>query len=228
MGQSSPLTEELQRIARALNIQFNQPELLTLAMRHKSVGTHNNERLEFLGDAVLGMVIADSLYARYEQSREDGLSLMRAALVRRDALAVIARELDLGRAIELGPGELKSGGHERNSILADAFEALIGAVYLDQGFAVAEALLQRLFADKLASVEVTKDAKTRLQEWLQSRKAALPTYAVANVTGADHAKQFEVHCTLEDGTSVAVGIASSRRAAEQQAAGKMLTMLGET
>jgi len=227
---------ETERLCRLLGIEFRRVDLLTQALRHKSVGTHNNERLEFLGDAVLGLVVADELYRRYPDKHEDGLSLMRAALVRRDSLAAIARQLDLGRAIELGPGELRSGGHNRSSILADAFEAIVGAVFLDAGFPVAEALVQRLFSDRLDSVVVSKDAKTRLQELLQARGAPLPEYSVAKISGADHARSFEVLCLVTaaddkgDAAGIpqsATGVASSRRAAEQQAAGNMLGLLGQ-
>ncbi len=219
--------EQLKRICRRLEFEFDNADLLAQALRHKSAGPLNNERLEFLGDAVLGQVIAHALYLRYPDEHEDGLSLMRAALVRRDSLAEIARELDLGRAIELGSGELKSGGHRRNSILADAVEAIIGAVYLDGGFATAEQLVQRLFAKRLDDVVVRKDAKTRLQELLQARQEPLPSYTVVQVSGADHARQFEVCCELVDGTRNASGQASSRRAAEQQAAANLLRLLGE-
>lgn len=223
---------ETQRLCRALGVEFHHPELLVQALRHKSAGTPNNERLEFLGDAVLGLVIADELYRRYPDKLEDGLSLMRAALVRRDTLAGIAREFDLGRAVELGPGELRSGGHNRNSILADAFEAVIGAVFLDAGFPAAEALLQRLFRERLDNVVVSKDAKTRLQELLQASGAPLPEYSVSNTSGADHARSFEVQCLVAKGGGAdqslsATGVASSRRAAEQQAAGQMLELLGQ-
>ncbi len=227
---------ETERLCRLLNVEFQDVGLLTQALRHKSAGSRNNERLEFLGDAVLGLVVADELYLRYPEKHEDGLSLMRAALVRRDSLAAIARELDLGRAIELGPGELRSGGHNRNSILADAFEAVVGAVFLDAGFPAAEALVQRLFSDRLDSVVVSKDAKTRLQELLQARGAPLPQYSVANISGADHARSFEVLCQVSSAagngaaggeTKSATGVASSRRAAEQQAADNMLELLGQ-
>lgn len=225
MPQTKPQSAEIQRVCRLLEVEFNNSELMQQALRHKSVGPHNNERLEFLGDAVLGQVIAHALYLRYPKEHEDGLSLMRAALVRRDSLADIARELDLGRAIELGTGELKGGGHRRNSILADAFEAIIGAVYLDGGFARAEALLLRLFDQRLDTVSVAKDSKTQLQELLQARKDALPNYEVVEVTGPDHARQFEVCCELPDGTLKALGQGSSRREAEQKAAGSLLELL---
>ncbi len=237
---SPALNKETDRVCRLLDVQFHQPELLTQALRHKSAGALNNERLEFLGDAVVGLVVADELYRRYPEAQEDGLSLMRATLVRRDALAGIARELDLGRAIDLGSGELRSGGHDRSSILADAFEAVIGAVFLDAGFPAAEALLKRLFRKRLDTVVVSKDPKTRLQELLQGNGAALPVYVVENTTGADHARSFEVSCVLPEGSKMksesavndqivsATGVASSRRAAEQQAAGNLLELLGKS
>ena len=226
MSNASSQSVELQRVCRLLGVEFANPELMRQALRHKSMGSLNNERLEFLGDAVLGQVIAHELYLRYPNTHEDGLSLMRAALVRRDALALIARELDLGRALELGGGELKGGGHQRSSILADALEAVIGAVYLDGGFEVARSLLLRLFDERLNQVKVTKDAKTLLQELLQSRKSPLPSYEVIKVTGPDHARHFEVSCQLADGSQQAIGQAASRRAAEQNAAAGLLELLG--
>jgi len=222
---TKPQSAEIQRVCRLLEVEFNNPETIQQALRHKSVGTHNNERLEFLGDAVLGQVIAHALYLRYPNEHEDGLSLMRAALVRRDSLADIARELDLGRAIELGTGELKGGGHRRNSILADAFEAIIGAVYLDKGFTEVETLLLRLFEARLDTVVVTKDSKTQLQELLQSQKSPLPNYEVVKITGPDHARRFEVSCELADSAMKALGQASSRREAEQIAAAGLLELL---
>ena len=219
---------EEQRLCRRLQVEFSQPQLLRQALRHKSAGIDNNERLEFLGDAVLGLVVADALFARYPEAHEDGLSLMRAALVRRDSLAEIARELELQTLLELGVGERSSGGRERASILADAFEAVIGAVFLDQGFVSAEALVLRLFETRLATVTVTKDAKTRLQEWLQARHLALPEYSVDSVSGPDHSRRFKVQCALADGSRRAFGEASSRRAAEQAAAGELLVALGES
>jgi len=226
VSELKPQSAQIQRVCRLLEVEFKNAELIQQALRHKSVGSRNNERLEFLGDAVLGQVIAHALYLRYPDEHEDGLSLMRAALVRRDSLAELARELDLGRAIELGAGELKGGGHRRNSILADAFEAIIGAVYLDSGFAVAETLLLRLFDERLNTVSVTKDAKTRLQELLQSQKDPLPSYDVVQVSGPDHARRFEVRCALADGTQQAHGQATSRREAEQAAAARLLELLG--
>jgi len=225
LSAKKPLSAEVARVCRLLDVEFNNPELIQQAVRHKSVGTHNNERLEFLGDAVLGQVIAHALFLRYPNEHEDGLSLMRAALVRRDSLAEIARELDLGRAIELGTGELKGGGHRRNSILADAFEAIIGAVSLDGGFDLAESLLLRLFDQRLDTVSVAKDSKTQLQELLQARKEALPNYEVVEVTGPDHARRFEVCCETADGALRALGQGSSRREAEQKAAGSLLELI---
>jgi len=221
---------QLARIARQLGFEPDELELLGQALTHKSARAaqgRDNERLEFLGDAVLGMVIANALYQRHPEAHEDGLSLMRAALVRKESLAEIARELDLGRAIALGPGELRSGGHNRSSILADAFEAIVGAVYLNAGVARAEALVLRLFDTRLDEVVVSKDAKTRLQEWLQARRAELPRYSVVNVSGADHARHFEVRCELADGSRHGIGRANSRRAAEQAAASELLGELGE-
>jgi ribonuclease-3 len=209
-----------------LGVDFADPALLEQSLTHKSAGRQNNERLEFLGDAVLGLVIADALFHRHGSLAEDGLSLLRAALVNRDALAAIARRLELGRVVRLGPGELRSGGHERSSILADTLEALIGAVFIDAGFDVARDLILRLFNQELINAVVTKDPKTRLQEWLQARKSVLPEYEVVRVTGEQHARNFEVRCCLSGRSETALGTGSSRRAAEQQAAAAVLVQLG--
>jgi ribonuclease-3 len=202
-----------------------------MALRHRSAGNMNNERLEFLGDAVLNLVIANQLYAMHSKATEGELSRWRASLVREESLAVIARELDLGSYLVLGPGELKSGGFRRDSILADALEATIGAVYLDQGFDVAQALLVRLFErmlQDLPDAASLKDPKTRLQEWLQGSKRELPSYEVTSIRGQAHKQVFEVTCTLSDTQQTAVGRGSSRRKAEQAAAESMFEALSKT
>ncbi|WP_058554587.1 ribonuclease III [Thiohalocapsa sp. ML1] len=203
-------------------------DLLALALTHRSAGRENNERLEFLGDAALGLVMAEALWTRFPEADEGELSRRRAALVNQDSLAAVARELKLGEYLHLGPGELRTGGHARDSILADALEAIIGAVYADRGFAVVRAMLLRLFDGRLTQVaarEAIKDPKTRLQEWLQARRRPVPEYSVVEVSGAAHDQSFHVRCRLPDDGAEASGQGSSRRRAEQEAASAMLLKL---
>lgn len=228
---SSPFVTAPEKLAQHIGITFASPELLEMALRHRSAGNMNNERLEFLGDAVLNLVIANQLYTMHSKATEGELSRWRASLVREESLAVIARELDLGSYLVLGPGELKSGGFRRDSTLADALEATIGAVYLDQGFDVAQALLVRLFERMLKDLPDAaslKDPKTRLQEWLQGSKRELPSYEVTTIRGQAHKQVFEVTCTLSDTQQTAVGRGSSRRKAEQAAAESMFEALSKT
>jgi ribonuclease-3 len=204
---------------------FQDARLLDLALTHRSAAAAHNERLEFLGDAVLGMVAADLLYGRYPAADEGTLSRLRARLVRRETLEEIARGVDMGRYIQLGSGEMRSGGHQRGSILANALEAVIGAVFLDGGMTPACELVLRLLSGHVASLvidEDLRDPKTRLQEFLQARGHALPVYSVEQVSGSAHDQLFEVVCRLDAlGLSVR-GKGSSRRIAEQQAAGQAL------
>ena len=203
-------------------------DLLTLALTHRSAARANNERLEFLGDAALGLVMAEALWQRFPDADEGELSRRRAALVNQDSLAAVARELKLGDYLNLGPGELRTGGHTRDSILSDALEAVIGAVYADRGFDVARTMLLRLFDGRLAQVanrEAVKDPKTRLQEWLQARRRPVPEYRVIDVSGAPHDQHFDVLCRRADDGSEAAGTGSSRRRAEQDAAARMLLQL---
>jgi ribonuclease-3 len=223
------LTNPPEALAKSFGYQFDNPNLLKQALTHCSAGGRNNERLEFLGDALLGCVIAAELFDRYPKAREGELSRLRASLVRRESLADLAQMLDFGRYLRLGAGERKSGGHHRDSILADAIEAVFGAIYLDGGFAVCRQCILGLFSDRLAAVadpQALKDAKTRLQEYLQSRQMALPEYAVIEVSGEAHAQSFRVQCTLGDSDLPPTqGHASSRRHAEQMAAARMLEQL---
>ena len=223
------MTNSPEALAKSLGYLFNDPNLLKQALTHCSAGSRNNERLEFLGDALLGCVIAAELFDRYPKAREGELSRLRASLVRRESLADLAQGLDIGRYLKLGAGERKSGGHNRNSILADALEAVFGAIYLDGGFAACRQSILGLFSDRLAAVadpETLKDAKTRLQEHLQSRQMALPEYTVMEVSGEAHAQSFRVQCALGDSRLAPTqGSARSRRQAEQKAAGKMLEQL---
>ncbi|MFL6587712.1 MAG: ribonuclease III [Luteimonas sp.] len=207
---------------------FRDPGLLIQALTHRSAGAPHNERLEFLGDAVLGALVAESLYARWPNADEGTLTRARAELVRESSLAAVARELDLGARLVLGAGELKSGGHRRDSILSDALEAVIAAIYLDAGLDTCREVVLPLFEKTmvaLASGRVAKDAKTRLQEWLQGRQKALPVYELLSESGEEHAKTFLVRCALNDAGVAAEGQGSSRRAAEQQAAEAVMGLL---
>jgi ribonuclease III len=210
--------------------RFRQQDLLQQALTHRSAGAPHNERLEFLGDALVNLIVAEALYARWPQADEGALTRARAELVRESALALIARTLDLGAKLTLGPGEMKSGGHRRDSILADALEALIGAIYLDAGFEACRAVVLPWFEPAMAALppphKVGKDAKTRLQEWLQGKQKPLPVYALLSESGEEHAKTFLVTCTLLQPALVTEGEGGSRRAAEQVAAEAALRELG--
>ncbi|MDZ7754303.1 MAG: ribonuclease III [Gammaproteobacteria bacterium] len=213
-----------------LDHEFADEALLRQALTHRSSGRNNNERLEFLGDAVLGFVTAELLYQRFPTATEGELTRMRAALVRRETLAEIARELDLGPSLVLGEGELKSGGRNRKSILADCLEALLGAVYLDAGMAATRALIAELLGKRLDAMDprdAAKDAKTRLQEHLQARQLPLPDYAVTDIEGEGHDQSFHVLCELKELGLATRGSAGSRRKAEQVAAARALAELGD-
>ncbi|WP_159015275.1 ribonuclease III [Cognatiluteimonas profundi] len=201
---------------------FADGSLLTQALSHRSAGSPHNERLEFLGDALLNLIIAEQLYARWPKADEGAMTRARAELVRESALAAVARSLDLGARLNLGPGEMKTGGHRRDSILADALEAVIAALYLDGGLDACRNTVLQWFEPLLAALpplhQVGKDAKTRLQEWLQARQRALPVYVLLEESGDEHDKRFRVGCTLADPTIATEGSGTSRRAAEQAAA----------
>ncbi|GAD03087.1 ribonuclease III [Agarivorans albus] len=217
-----------ERLQRAIGYTFKDDSLLHLALTHRSAGGVHNERLEFLGDAVLSWVIADELYHRFPDVSEGDLSPMRSTLVKGKTLAELARSFELGEYIKLGPGELKSGGFRRESILADAVEAIIGAVYLDSGNDSAKEMLLRWYKDRLNTIEPglsQKDPKTRLQEILQSRKQALPDYQVVEIKGEAHNQQFTVSCSVEGLEKPIIGISTSRRKAEQVAAELVLERL---
>jgi ribonuclease-3 len=212
-----------------LNYRFRDPVLAQLALTHRSIGKPNNERLEFLGDALLGAVIAEMLYEVHPNASEGELSRLRAQLVNGQALALVARELELGDELKLGPGELKTGGFRRDSILADAFEALVAAVYLDSGFEACRDVVRGLFAERIAALRrSSKDAKTRLQEWLQAGGWPLPQYELTASHGEDHAKTFDVSCVISEPLPLqAEARGASRRAAEQDAAETVLNQLLE-
>ena len=206
--------------AAALGHVFRRPELLHQALTHRSFAAEHNERLEFIGDGVLNCAIALMLYERFPQMPEGDLSRMRAGLVNRDTLHRHAAALGLGATIRLGEGEVKSGGAARPSILADALEAVLGAIFLDAGYAAAHAAIERIYADDIASAdkEIAKDPKTRLQEWLQGRRLPVPEYAIVEIRGEAHLQTFEVVCRIAALDIAATGTGASRRAAEQAAA----------
>lgn len=210
-----------------IGYEFLDAALRSRALSHRSIGAENNERLEFFGDALVNVVVAELLYERFPKADEGELTRLRARLVSEPALADVARGLALGDELRLGPGELKSGGFRRDSILADAFEALIAAVYLDGGWQPCRTLVRDLIEPRLslAAVADDKDAKTRLQEWLQARAKPLPVYELVATTGADHAKVFEVDCSIAGGEVRGRGRGSSRRLAEQLAAADALAQL---
>lgn len=225
MDGSSPALSALQS---RLQHRFARPALLQQALTHRSFSSEHNERLEFLGDSVLNLAVSALLYDRLGSLPEGDLSRVRANLVRQETLHQLAVGLGLPDVLRLGEGEARSGGNRRPSILADALEAVIGAVHLDAGYAAAEALVHRLYRD----VEITpsmqaaaKDPKTELQEWLQGRKMKLPVYRVAGVLGAAHKQTFDVECEIPELGVVERGIGSSRRAGEQAAAAAMLLTL---
>jgi ribonuclease-3 len=210
-----------------LNHRFSDLALLQRALTHRSAAKDNNERLEFLGDALLNFIVARRLFTLYPEYAEGDLSRARAALVNKSVLAEIAREIELDTQLILGAGEVRSGGAQRSSALGDALEAVIGAILVDAGWPAAERAIEALFANRLESLpdaSALKDAKTRLQEWLQGLGLELPRYAVESTHGGDHNQTFTVSCYVE-GRGHALGSGSSRRAAEQEAAAAMLAML---
>ncbi|MEQ1594246.1 MAG: ribonuclease III [Casimicrobium sp.] len=213
----------------AIGYTFVEPRLLREALTHRSFGTPHNERLEFIGDGVLNCTIALSLYNRFPDLPEGQLSRMRANLVSQPALHSLAQRLDISQHLRIGEGEEKSGGRERPSMLADALEAIFGAILLDSGFDAAGATINRLYSNRISQVnpnEGGKDAKTRLQELMQSKHFPLPSYAVERVDGEAHAQVFTVRCSVPQMEQEAMGKGSSRRAAEQQAANAVLNKLG--
>ena len=220
------MTRSPDSLCRAFGYQFRQAPLLEEALTHRSAGGRNNERLEFLGDAILNFVIAARLYDAHPRAAEGELSRLRATLVREETLAELAQHLNLGDHLRLGSGEMKSGGFRRASILADALEAVFGAVYLDSDFETCQRLILRHYQERLAAlpaVSELKDPKTRLQEYLQARQRALPLYQVLEISGEDHAQSFKVECVVDAVRTVAVG--STRRRAEQEAARRALELL---
>jgi ribonuclease III len=215
-------------LQRRLGHRFRQPDLLGRALTHRSFGADHNERLEFLGDAVLSLAVSSLLFERFAGSDEGDLTRVRAHLVREESLHRAALLVGLPDVVRLSEGEARGGGALRASILADALEALIGAVFLDGGFEASQALVQRLFGEVIAGTEIggwAKDAKTELQEWLQARRLPVPTYRIAATRGQAHAQTFEVECAVPALGLVHCGEGRSRRQAEQEAAGRMLDAL---
>jgi len=215
-------------LAERLGHAFREPALLRQALTHRSYGTPHNERLEFVGDAVLNCVVARALYERFPATAEGDLSRTRASLVNQDALAGVARRLALGEELLLGEGELRSGGNARASILADALEAVFGAVFVDAGFDAARAVIDAAFGDLLRGADpaaLAKDPKTRLQEWLQARRIPVPDYAVLATHGEAHAQRFDVECRIPSLDVRTTGTGTSRRAGEQAAAAEALRSL---
>jgi len=226
-------SRQLTQLQNSLGYQFKDPALLVQALTHRSAGKHNNERLEFLGDAILGLVMAELLYKRFQRASEGQMSRMRSYLVKGRTLAKVALQFDLGDYLQLGPGEMKSGGHRRESILADTVEAILGAIYLESGKAACEERIAIWFDDLIEHVNpetIDKDPKTRLQEWLQGRKLALPTYEVVKTSGEAHKQTFWVAChvTNADQSQISTEAQSkSRQQGEKAAAEMMLTRLIE-
>lgn len=222
------MIDKLKRLERKIGHTFVDEDLLKRAITHRSAGSRHNERLEFLGDSILSLVIAEALYHRFPDVSEGDMSRMRATLVREKTLAELAREFDLGEYLILGPGELKSGGFRRESILADTVEALIGAIFLDVGIEQIRTLLLQWYASRLDEIRPgadQKDPKTRLQELLQGKRKPLPSYVVVKVKGEAHNQEFTVQCEIEGVDVTVVGVGSSRRKAEQAAAEKALEQL---
>lgn len=224
----SPVQIQVEKLEEALDLRFSNPKLLERALTHRSRSHDNYERLEFLGDSVLGFVVAEILYHRFPDSPEGKLSRMRSFVVRKETLARIARAMALQDLLKLGEGELKSGGFNRDSILSDSLEAIIGAVYLDQGLDAAKTFIHRYFEEVLGSLTVDtvyKDSKSRLQEYLQQKGEPVPTYEIVSVSGEPHDQTFEVACRVSVSPEPYKGVGSSRRSAEQRAAKQALESL---
>ncbi len=218
-------------LIECIGYQFKKPALLTQALTHRSFSGINNERLEFLGDGALNFIIANQLYIRFSKLPEGDLSRLRAQLVKESTLSEIALSMNIGDALKLGEGELKSAGWRRPSILADALEAIIGAVYVDGGFSAAEALVLKLYEEKLVNIDpktIDKDAKSQLQEYLQGKKVDLPDYKVISIDGEAHAQNFKIECIVEKLNITSFGEGTSRRIAEQQAAQLALEKITES
>lgn len=218
----------IDRLQRKIGYQFKQLSLLKQALTHRSAAVQNNERLEFLGDAILNLTIGEALFHQFPKCNEGELSRMRASLVREPTLAILARQFELGDYLSLGAGELKSGGFRRESILADCVEAIIGAISLDSDLNTTREIVQKWYQALLEQIKPgdnQKDAKTRLQEYLQGKRLPLPNYKVVDIKGEAHCQLFTVQCQIANDERIFVGTGSSRRKAEQMAAEKILQEL---
>ncbi len=217
-------------LCKKLGLTFNNPEWFVLALTHRSMGANNNERLEFLGDSILGFVIAEALCKKFPKASEGVLSRLRASLVNQESLAELARMHHLGDFLILGSGELKSGGYRRASILSDALEAIMGALVIDQGIENCKTWILKLFADRIAEMSLDnweKDPKTRLQEYLQARQIDIPTYTLISEAGLPHEKTFKVECSIDLFKKTFIGTGISRKRAEQQSAKMMLDKIAK-
>lgn len=221
------MSRQYTQLCQALAYNFKQEHYLATALTHRSMGISNNERLEFLGDALLSCIMAEALFERFPAAREGELTRLRANLVKRDTLVQIAQYLELGKYLRLGGGELKTGGEGRASILADAVEAIIGAIYLDGGMKTCQTTVLQLWEKHIANLSPCKikDPKTRLQEYSQAKQQPLPAYQVLTIGGTPHAQQFKVECVVWGLPKPTVGSGESRRRAEQSAAAKALRIL---
>ena len=222
------MTPAQERLAARLGHTFSDAGLFVRALTHRSVGSGSNERLEFLGDAILDFFVAEHLFRARPDAPEGKLTRLRARVVRRESLAAAARRLGIGDALRLGAGEVKTGGRERDSILADAFEAIVGALYLDSDLATCRDRVLAMLGDRIetaAADDGRKDAKTRLQELLQGRGRPRPAYRIVEISGSDHRRVFTVRCRIEGVAGEAVGTGSSRRRAEQEAAARAMAAL---
>ena len=225
------MVNKLESLQQSLAYQFSNPDLAQLALTHRSANAAHNERLEFLGDSLLGFIVAETLFTLNPQASEGELSRMRSALVNKNALAAAARSLGVGEYLQLGTGEANSGGSDRDSILADTVEALIAAIYLDGGIDACTTFVKKISESKLGQESAAteqKDAKTRLQEFLQAQGKNLPKYEVVEISGAAHEQVFHISCRLESLGTEAAGSGSSKREAEQQAAKKILDAIDAT
>lgn len=216
-------------LEKMLQYRFQNAELFQQALTHRSATGQNNERLEFLGDAVLDFVISEAVYRLNPTKPEGDLTRLRASLVKEETLAELALDMQLGEQLIFGSGEQKTGAHRRESILADALEAIFGAVFLDQGFIAAKAVIERIYAQRLRDLPdvAERDPKTRLQEWLQARKMGLPDYEVVAVSGKQHLQRIAVTCTVQEKSATTNGESTTRRKAEQKAARKMFALVTE-
>lgn len=220
----------LNTLYKKIGYTFKEPNHLKMALTHRSYSSSNNERLEFLGDSLLNLIIANALYKHYSKAKEGELSRLRAYLVQEDSLSEIAQQLNIGPFLQLGMGELKTGGAERPSILADALEAIVAAIFLDSNFDTCQQFVLSIFHEKLHSLSSkknTRDAKTTLQEYLQSRKQTLPVYEIVETTGESHQQTFTIRCSVKSLKKETIGTSTSRRKAEQEAAKVFLIELGQ-